>query len=338
MRVRSVQVHDAAGRARRAGPARRGRAAGRRAQRAPARRRARRARARIASSYRLDVALEALAEIPPRVHVHHGTAERCSRGSCASATATRSCGSPSRSSRRAATASSCARARPSAADVVIDPAPPRHASAERMRLVERGAIAAIVHEPVRAETLGHLARRRDRARRAAGSSRARGSTSCARELERAHRRRRSARPGRPAAAASRGRRRSCRCSASSGAARSSTARARPRQLGARADAAAALEAQLGLEPVKVDDAALARFLEEQGRLVRVGDGLRSRPRRTSSARARRLECDGDRARPVPRPARRRPQDGAAPARALRRRRPDAPRRRRARPARVGHFA
>jgi selenocysteine-specific elongation factor len=30
---------------------------------------------------------------------------------------------------------------------------------------------------------------------------------------------------------------------------------------------------LGLEPVKVDDAALARFLEEQGRLVRVGDGF-----------------------------------------------------------------
>jgi selenocysteine-specific elongation factor len=44
------------------------------------------------------------------------------------------------------------------------------------------------------------------------------------------------------------------------------------ELGARADAAAALEAQLGLEPVKLDDAALGRFLEEQGRLVRVGDG------------------------------------------------------------------
>jgi selenocysteine-specific elongation factor len=36
--------------------------------------------------------------------------------------------------------------------------------------------------------------------------------------------------------------------------------------------ATALEARLGLEPTKVDDAALARFLEEQGRLVRVGDG------------------------------------------------------------------
>ena len=44
------------------------------------------------------------------------------------------------------------------------------------------------------------------------------------------------------------------------------------ELGARAEAAAALEAQLGLEPVKIEDAVLARFLEEQGRLVRVGDG------------------------------------------------------------------
>ena len=33
-----------------------------------------------------------------------------------------------------------------------------------------------------------------------------------------------------------------------------------------------LEARLGLEPLKVEDAALARFLEERGQLVRVGDG------------------------------------------------------------------
>jgi selenocysteine-specific elongation factor len=36
--------------------------------------------------------------------------------------------------------------------------------------------------------------------------------------------------------------------------------------------AAALDGRLGLEPIKVDDAGLARFLEERGRLVRVGDG------------------------------------------------------------------
>ncbi|HWX09516.1 MAG TPA: SelB C-terminal domain-containing protein, partial [Gaiellaceae bacterium] len=45
------------------------------------------------------------------------------------------------------------------------------------------------------------------------------------------------------------------------------------ELGARAEAAAVLEGTLGLEPVKVDDPALARYLEEQGRLVRIGDGF-----------------------------------------------------------------
>src|SRR5204863_6077542 len=32
------------------------------------------------------------------------------------------------------------------------------------------------------------------------------------------------------------------------------------------------EARLGLEPVKIEDPGLGRFLEQQGRLVRVGDG------------------------------------------------------------------
>jgi selenocysteine-specific elongation factor len=47
-------------------------------------------------------------------------------------------------------------------------------------------------------------------------------------------------------------------------------------LGERADDAEALEAELavaGFAPTPVDDAELARFLEEEGRLVRVGDGL-----------------------------------------------------------------
>jgi selenocysteine-specific elongation factor len=44
------------------------------------------------------------------------------------------------------------------------------------------------------------------------------------------------------------------------------------ELAGREAEAAALEARLGLEPIKVDDAALARFLEERGALVRVGDG------------------------------------------------------------------
>jgi len=47
-------------------------------------------------------------------------------------------------------------------------------------------------------------------------------------------------------------------------------------LGSKAADAEALEAKLeesGLEPTRVDDAELARFMEAQGRLVRVGDGL-----------------------------------------------------------------
>jgi hypothetical protein len=44
------------------------------------------------------------------------------------------------------------------------------------------------------------------------------------------------------------------------------------ELGSLADEAAGLEAQLGLNPVKVENRQLGRFLEEEGRLVRVGDG------------------------------------------------------------------
>ena len=64
------------------------------------------------------------------------------------------------------------------------------------------------------------------------------------------------------------------------------------ELGARAEAAAALEAQLGLEPVRVDDPALARYLEEQGRLVRVGDGYAISPAAYEQARAALVaECE-----------------------------------------------
>jgi selenocysteine-specific elongation factor len=55
-------------------------------------------------------------------------------------------------------------------------------------------------------------------------------------------------------------------------------------LGGREAEAAALEAQLGAEPVKVEDAKLARFLEEHGRLVRVGDGYAISPAAYEHAR------------------------------------------------------
>jgi hypothetical protein len=55
-------------------------------------------------------------------------------------------------------------------------------------------------------------------------------------------------------------------------------------LGEREREAAELEAQLGLEPVKVTDRQLARFLEECGRLVRVGDGYAISPAAYEQAR------------------------------------------------------
>jgi selenocysteine-specific elongation factor len=50
-----------------------------------------------------------------------------------------------------------------------------------------------------------------------------------------------------------------------------------------------LEAQLGLDPIKVDDRQLARFLEEQGRLVRVGDGYAISPDAYERARTALVE-------------------------------------------------
>jgi selenocysteine-specific elongation factor len=55
-------------------------------------------------------------------------------------------------------------------------------------------------------------------------------------------------------------------------------------LGEREQEAAELEAQLGEEPVKVADQQLARFLEEHGRLVRVGDGYAISPTAYEHAR------------------------------------------------------
>jgi selenocysteine-specific elongation factor len=56
------------------------------------------------------------------------------------------------------------------------------------------------------------------------------------------------------------------------------------ELGERAESAAAVEAQLGLEPVRVEDAQLARFLEERRRLVRIGDGYAVSPAAYEQAR------------------------------------------------------
>ena len=289
VRVRSVQVHDR--------PAARAEAGQRVAVALPGIERSelRRGDALVApaaypSSYRLDVELEELAEIPGRVQVHHGTAsvlarvvrvgDRFAQLRLAEPVVT------ARGDRvvlRAGTTVGGGR--------VIDPAPPRHASAERMELVERGEIAATVHEPVRSESLRHLGE-------LAGVEQADGwvfSRAWLDELRADLERRLAAadpldpgitppsEPWSPAVVPLLGLERRGAKLYRPGA----TA-----ELGARAEAAAALEATLGLEPVKVEDATLARFMEEQGRLVRVGDGYAVSAAAYSEARAKLVgECE-----------------------------------------------
>jgi selenocysteine-specific elongation factor len=155
---------------------------------------------------------------------------------------------------------------------VLDPAPPRHASVERMEQLERGDIAATVHEPVREASLRRLGSPAS-VERAGGwvFSRAwleelRGELDAKLDVVD------PLDPGIPPPAAPW----SDAVVPLLGLERRGAKLYRPgatADLGDRAAAAASLEAELGLEPVKLDDAALGRFLEERGRLVRVGDGF-----------------------------------------------------------------
>jgi selenocysteine-specific elongation factor len=269
VRVRSVQVHDR--------PVERAEAGQRVAVALPGIERSelRRGDSLVAPGaypvgYRLDIVLEELAEIPARVHVHHGTAQVVGRVvRVGERWAQLRLAEPVVAARgdrvvlRAGTTVGGGR--------VIDPAPPRHANAERMERVEHGEIAATVHEPVRAATLAHLGA-------LTGVESADGwvfSHAWLEELQAELERRLAAAdpldpgvppPSEPWAAAVvpllRLERRGAKLYRPGATA----------ELGARADAAAALEARLGLEPLEVEDAALARYLEQQGRLVRVGDG------------------------------------------------------------------
>jgi selenocysteine-specific elongation factor len=266
VRVRSVQVHDRA--------VERADAGQRVAVALPGVERSelRRGDALVATgayrpSYRLDVALERLADIPARVHVHHGTGDILARvATVGERFAQLRLAAPVIAARgdrvvlRAGTTVG--------GGVVIDPRPPRHSSLERMEAVERGE--SFVYEPVRAdggwvwsqEWLDELRAQLERAIDAADPIDP-GVPIPAEPWTKAvvpllGLERRGAKLYRPGAAAA---------------------------LGARADAAAALEAQLGLEPVKVEDAALARFLEAEGRLVRVGDGFAISPAAYEQARS-----------------------------------------------------
>jgi selenocysteine-specific elongation factor len=298
VRVRSVQVHDR--------PVERAEAGQRVALALPGvdRGALRRGDALIAPrsypvSYRLDVALEPLAEIADgtRLHVHHGTAEHYARVvRIGERHAQLRLASPVVAARgdrvvlREGTTLG--------GGTVLDPAPPRQASEPRLALLERGDPASIVvavlsgaKEPLR---------RADLERRAllSGEELDAGLAAAVRagdwyltperleELrydvlrsldERA--KTSSLDPGVPVAELLPQRpwaaalvpllpieRRGAKAYAPGATA----------GLGERAEAAERLEDELdeaGFTPVKVEDAELARYLEEAGRLVRLGDGL-----------------------------------------------------------------
>src|SRR5262245_31172 len=108
-------------------------------------------------SYRLDVALDELEPIKDgaRLHVHHGTAEiYAAVRRIGDRYAQLRLSSPAVAARgdrvvlRAGTTVG--------GGLVLDPAPPRHASADRLALIERGDVAATIEAPLHLSALRHL--------------------------------------------------------------------------------------------------------------------------------------------------------------------------------------
>ena len=218
------------------------------------------------ASYRLDVEVEELAPIPPRVLVHHGTATMLARVVRVDRFAQLRLDAPVVAARgdrvvlRAGTTVG--------GGLVIDAAPPRHADAERFERAARGEV--LIHAPVRnadggwtfsdewlEELRSDYERRLEDADALDPGVPAPTQAWAAAVVPRLGLERRGAKLYRSGAVGS---------------------------LGTREREAAELEARLGLEPVKVEDAGLARFLEKEGRLVRAGDGYAVSPAAYERAR------------------------------------------------------
>jgi selenocysteine-specific elongation factor len=276
VRVRSVQVHDQ--------PVERADAGQRVALGLPGleRSKLRRGDALVAPgafpvSYRLDIALEELVPIPDGapLTVHHGTARVPARayrigehGAQLRLAVPVVAARGDRVVLRDATTLGGGR--------VLDPAPPRHRDPARLELVERGDLAATIHAPVRASALAHLLDREPDGVTRAGEWLF--APAWLDELKAELRRRLEATdsldPGIPAPAEPWAaeivpllglERRGSRLYLPGAVA----------SLGAREGDAEALEATLaaaGIAAVKVEDPELARALERQGRLYRLGDG------------------------------------------------------------------
>jgi selenocysteine-specific elongation factor len=210
-------------------------------------------------SFRLDVVLEPVGVIPAAVTVHHGTSAIAARVARA--------GGPYAQLRlhepvvAARGDRLVLRARTTVAGAtILDPAPPRHSDVSRFEQLERGEV--LVHAPVRGPSgewlfsEAWLDELRD-------------------ELETKLAHADPLDPGIPAPSAPWARDMIPLLGLERRGAKLYRPGAAP-ALGERADAAARIERELaeaGLEPVRVDEPELVAFLEREGRLVRVGDGL-----------------------------------------------------------------
>jgi selenocysteine-specific elongation factor len=225
------------------------------------------------TSYRLDVRLEAIGEIPPAVTLHHGTSQTPARVVRADEL---------RAQLRLAAPVVAARGdrfvlrtdSTVGGGVVLDPAPPRRVDPERLAVAEAGDARALVHEPVQARLLELRGFDVESLARADGWVFAREwLDDLATELRRRLADAGPLDPGVPVPAAP---------WADEIVPLLGLERRGPKLYlpGATAvldeDRALAVEADLelaGFEPVKLGDRTLAHLLEERGRLVRVGDGL-----------------------------------------------------------------
>ncbi len=271
VRVRSVQMHDE--------DVERAEAGGRVAVNLPGVERDRLARGdalvtagAFTISYRLDVRLEPIAEIPRAVTLHHGTAQIPARVVRAD---------EGRAQLRLAAPVVAARGdrfvlrtdTTVGGGTVLDPSPPRRVDAERLAVSEAGDARALVHEPVRADALELRGFSTESLSRADGWVFA---PEWLDDLEGELRRRLADAdpldPGVPAPSAPW----SEEIVPLLGLERRGAKLYLP---GATAtaddDEARELESELelaGYEPVKVANRALAAHLEREGRLVRLGDG------------------------------------------------------------------
>jgi selenocysteine-specific elongation factor len=220
-------------------------------------------------TYRLDVSIDELADVPAAVTVHLGTADVPARVSRRGRYAQLRLERPvvaARGDRVVLRAKTTV-----GGGLVLDPLPPRRLDPERLALLERGDARAIVHEPVLEASLRHLGP-------LSGVERA-GDWVFSRAWldqlrEDVHGRLAEADPRDPGidlpAAPWAGtvapllgvERRGSRLYLPG---------TRPQAVGGE-ELLAELHAA-GLSPVKVEDTRLARVLEQEGKLVRLGDGL-----------------------------------------------------------------